>query len=627
MHNLSHPMSAPRLARRALTLTLLLGTAGVSGTSPAQTTPTTQPFGANVLVFNPSMPVKEIQATVDAIAAQQVSNQFGTARYALLFEPGVYGTAAQPLNFQVGFYTEVAGLGASPNDVTINGAINSYNQCFTNPDGTPGDCNALDNFWRSLSNLTINVAGQQGCHYGADFWAVSQASPLRRVKITGGNLSLMDYCDGSAEASGGFIADSDLPYVINGSQQQYFTRNSSLGGWSNGVWNQVFAGVVGAPAQSYPNPTYTTLASTPVSREKPFLTVDATGSYSVFVPAVQRNAAGTTWSTGTPAGTSLPLSRFFLAQPTTPVGEINLALLLGKNLILTPGVYHLNAPLVIERPNTVILGLGLATLVPQKGTEAITVADVDGVNISGLIVDAGPVNSPVLLKMGFGLPGLPLPRGGFFSHVSNPSSLHDVYFRVGGATPGKATTSLEINSADVLIDDTWAWRADHGVPTSVGWTANTASHGLVVNGDRVTALGLAVEHYQKEQVLWNGNAGETLFYQSELPYDVPSQSAWTSSTTDTMTHSTANGYPSYVVTNLAGTHQAHGLGIYSYFNQGVPIIEDNAITVPSTPGITVQDAGTVFLNGSGQITHVLNGVGPTAESQTAGQLQPVVSFP
>ena len=441
---------------------------------------------------------------------------------------------------------------------------------------------------------------------------------MRRVNIVGANLTLQDYCtDGPQYASGGFIADSQSSYVINGSQQQFFVRNSNLGGWSNGVWNQVFAGVVGAPAQSYPNQTYTTLASTPISRERPYLYEDSGGKYAVFVPAVQRSSTGTTWANGPTAGKSVPLSRFFIATPKTPVEEINLALLLGQNLILTPGVYALKQPIVVEYPDTIVLGLGFATLVPQKGNEAIAVADVGGVEIAGLIIDAGPVNSPVLLRMGFGLFGLPLPRGGFFSHLNDPSLVSDVFFRIGGATAGKATTSLEIDSSDVIVDDLWAWRADHGA--GAGWTLNTADHGLIVNGDRVTALGLAVEHYQKEQVLWNGNGGETIFYQSELPYDPPSQSAWMDRG--------ANGYPSYVVTDLVNTHQAYGFGIYSFFNQGINIVEDNAMTVPKVPGVSVQDTGTVFLNGNGQITHVINGVGGTANSSNGGSLQPVVSYP
>ncbi len=578
----------------------------------------TPAFGPNVVIFSPGMPTAQIQATVDAIANQQVSNQFGTERYALLFEPGVYGSAAAPLDFQVGYYTEVAGLGASPGDVTINGHVDVYNQCFPVPAGAPTNCTALDNFWRSLSNLTINVQGLSGCRGSGDFWAVSQADPMRRVNIVGANLTLQDYCTaGPQYASGGFIADSQTGFVINGSQQQFFVRNSSLGGWSNGVWNQVFSGVLGAPAQSYPNQTYTTLPSTPISRERPYLSVDAAGKYGVFVPAVQRSSVGTTWATGATAGKLVPLSHFFIATPSTSIYEINLATLLGKDLILTPGVYQLREPIVVARPDTIVLGLGFATLVPQTGKEAITVADVDGVEIAGLIIDAGPVSSPVLVRMGFGVLGRPLPRGGFFPHISDPSLVSDVFFRIGGATAGKASTSLEIDSSDAILDDIWAWRADHGA--GAGWTLNTADHGVVVNGDRVTALGLAVEHYQKEQVLWNGNDGETIFYQSELPYDPPSQSAWMDGA--------ANGYPSYVVTNLVGAHQAYGLGIYSFFSQGINIVEDNAMTVPNTPGISVHDVGTVFLSGSGQITHVIDGVGATANSSNAGTLNPVVSYP
>src|SRR6185437_10412660 len=188
------PVAGPSkyLIRRYLGLAAALAVAsyGLATLGPAQASATTAPtahrvpaaqqlagepnFGPNVFVFTPSMPQSQIQATVDSIAAQQVPNQFGTQRYSLFFEPGTYGTAANPLRFQVGYYTQVAGLGASPDDVVINGSADVYNQCFA-----PDNCIALDNFWRSLSNLTINVAGQSGCKGNTEFWAVSQAAPLR----------------------------------------------------------------------------------------------------------------------------------------------------------------------------------------------------------------------------------------------------------------------------------------------------------------------------------------------------------------------------------------------------------------------------------------------------------------
>ena len=371
----------------------------------------------------------------------------------------------------------------------------------------------------------------------------------------------------------------------------------------------MFSGVTGAPAQSYPNPTYTTLATTPVSREKPYLYLNSKGKYEVFVPAAQKATSGATWAAGAEPGRSIPIKDIFVAQSTNTATELNLALAEGKSLILAPGVYQLSEALKVKGANTVILGMGDATLVPQNGTAAIEVADVDGVDISGVIIDAGPVNSPVLLKVA-------TEAGN--NHSADPSAIQDVFFRIGGATLGKATTSLEVNSDDVILDDIWAWRADHG-NGGIGWTLNTGAHGLVVNGNRVTALGLAVEHYQKQQVLWNGNAGETIFYQSELPYDPPSQAAWKDGR--------ANGYPSYVVADSVNKHAAYGLGIYSYFNQGVNIIEDNAMTVPVANGVKVTGIGTVFLNGSGQITHVINGAGSTADISNDGTLQPVVTYP
>src|SRR5277367_4078828 len=168
--------------------------------APLSATPN---FGPNVYVFTPSTPLSEIQAAVDAVANTQVSNQFGTQRYALLFEPGTYGSSTTPLNFQVGYYTDIAGLGASPNDTVINGSIDVYNQCDSS------GCNATDNFWRSLSNLTIavNTPGF-GC-YNGEFWAVSQGAPLRRVNING-PVTLDDYCTQPSDSSGGFIADSQI---------------------------------------------------------------------------------------------------------------------------------------------------------------------------------------------------------------------------------------------------------------------------------------------------------------------------------------------------------------------------------------------------------------------------------
>jgi len=573
-------------------------------------------FGANVFVFNPSMTQDSIQSTLDSIASQQVSNQFGSQRYAVFFAPGTYGSSADPLIFQVGYYTSVAGLGRSPGDVTINGQINVYNQCF----GT--NCIALDNFWRSLSNLTINVTGNKpggnDCSAATDFWAVSQAAPLRRVQVNG-KLSLMDYCDGSPDfASGGFIADSGFtgPAIINGSQQQWITRNSNLGGgWSNGVWNQVFCGDNGAPAQNFGNGgVFTTLATCPVTEEAPFLYTDSQGGYSVFVPAVQHNSVGPASGSSTEAGTSIPLSKFFVASPGMSGATITAALARGRNLILTPGVYNLNQPIVVPHPDTVVLGLGMATLVPQRGNAAMIVVRNSGVKLSGFMIDAGPVKSPVLLSV-----GTPGP-----SDASNPDLIQDVFFRIGGAetTPVSATVSLLDNASNSIIDDVWAWRADHG--NAVGWTVNTADTGVAVTGDNVTAYGLFVEHYQKNEVIWSGQGGTDIFFQNELPYDPPSQSAW-------MASPTHDGYPSFLVTGNVKSFQGYGMGSYIVFIQTpATLFDDAAFQAPKTPAVQFHDLLVVYLGGSGGDKSIINGVGgPVTSTNNPGIGTPVnlISYP
>jgi len=571
-------------------------------------------FGPNVFVFTPGTPQSEIQATADAIAAQQLRNEFGPQRYAMLFAPGTYGSPAHPLNFQVGYYTTVAGLGLLPNDVTINGSVDVYNQCTST-----GFCTALNNFWRSLSNLTLNVVKlNAGCRSN-EFWAVSQAAPLRRVQVNG-TTTLMDYCTGPSFASGGFIADSAMQTVINGSQQQWFTRNSRVTTWTNAVWNQTFSGVIGAPPQSFPTPPYTTLPTSPTSREAPFLYQDSTGKYNVFVPAVQHNSVGPTWTTGSTPGTSIPLSRFYIARPGQSAGAINRQLASGKNLLLTPGIYHLSQPIRVSRHDTVILGIGFPTLVPTDGNLAISVRTDVGVLVSGMIIDAGPRNSPVLLQMGAGKgredddanAGDEGDNGDHGDSIrlnptNDPNAITDVFFRIGGATPGRATLSLLINSNYTVLDDVWAWRADHG--NGVGWTLNRADTGLIVNGKNVTAQGLFVEHYQKYEVIWNGNNGTDVFFQNEMPYDPPSQAAWNEG-------NGVLGWPAFKITNQVTMFNGHGMGSYSFFNQGPEIFATRAFEVPYTlPLGSMQDLLTVFLdakNGHGGILHVINNTGASS---------------
>jgi hypothetical protein len=581
---------------RRLAIVLVLGLMAVPSAASAHDRP--PDLGPNVKVFDPSMSTAEIKATVDAIAAQQVPDQFGTRRYALLFKPGTYGTPTDPLNFQLGYYTEVAGLGASPTDVTINGTIDVYNQC-----DAPDNCVALVNFWRSLSNLTIKVAGKQRCQGAGEFWATSQAAPMRRVKVDG-FTTLMDFCSGPSFASGGFVADSQFTgTVVNGSQQQYLVRDSELtpGAWTNGVWNQVFAGVQNAPAQQFPGhpDPYTTLDTNPVSREKPFLQLDAKGRYSVFVPDARTDSSGTTWANGPTAGHAISIKRFFVAKPTDSVREINRALDRGQNLLFTPGVYAIDRTIDVERTGTVVLGLGMATLDARNGAVPMKVAD--GVEVSGLIFDAGPVNSPKLLQVGSR-------HGGWdgWHRRSQPTALHDVFFRIGGPHVGKATVSLEVNSDGAILDDIWAWRADHG--SGAGWTSNTADTGVVVNGDDVTATGLFVEHYQRYEVIWNGEGGRTIMFQNEMPYDPPDQAAYQ--------HDGLLGWASYKVAPWVKTHEGWGLGSYCFFNVDPSIHASHAFEVPVRPGVKLHDILSLSITNHGTIDHVVNDFGAPTDDAT-----------
>ncbi|MCH0570172.1 coagulation factor 5/8 type domain-containing protein [Streptomyces sp. MUM 136J] len=542
-------------------------------------------LGPNVLVFDPSTP--GIQERLDDVFRRQESAQFGTGRHALLFKPGTY----DGLNAQLGFYTSIAGLGLSPDDTTINGDVTVDAGWFGG--------NATQNFWRSAENLALVPAN------GTNRWAVAQAAPFRRMHVRG-SLNLAP--SGYGWASGGYIADSRVDGQVGPySQQQWYTRDSAVGGWVNAVWNMVFSGVEGAPAQSFPNPPYTTLDTTPVSREKPFLHVDG-DAFRVFLPAKRTNARGVSWDGGTPRGTSLPLERFYVAAPGDGAATLNQALAQGLHLLLTPGVYHLDEPVRVNRPNTVVLGLGYATLVPGNGVTALRVADVGGVRLAGFLVDAGPVGSPALLEIG--------PRGAWRDHRANPTTVQDVFVRVGGAGAGRAAIGMVVNNRHTIVDHTWIWRADHG--TGVGWETNRADYGLVVNGDDVLCTGLFVEHFNKYDVQWYGQRGRTVFFQNEKAYDAPDQAA--------IQNGSVKGYAAYKVGDHVTEHEAWGLGSYCFYNADPTIVQHHGFAAPERPGVRFHDVLVISLGGNGQYEHVINDTGaPTSGTSTIPST--VVSYP
>ena len=551
------------------------------GSSPPGPAPS---FGSHVLIFDPSMGNDTIQNQLNTVNGQMEGDQFDNNGYAYLFKPGSYS-----LDVKVGFYTHMIGLGQSPDDVIITGAVRSK------ADWMGG--NATCNFWRTAENFA--VVPTQAIDNGTDVWAVSQGTSFRRAHVKG-SIQL----DDGGWSSGGFIADTTIDNQISsGSQQQFLTRNDNLGNWQGSNWNMVFVGDQQSPADSWPQPPMTVVAATPLVREKPFLFIDSSGDFLVMVPSLKTMSSGSSWASGAPPGAAVSIDRFYVANPASDTGAtMSAAISQGKNLLLTPGDYKLDAPIQVTQPGTVVMGIGLPVLTPSAGNSLVTIADVDDVTIAGLLIEAGPMKSTTLLEAG--------PTGSTADHSSSPTVIFDVNCRIGGNISGTASSCFTINSNDVIIDNSWLWRADHGGnndPAAGNWNGDQSDSGIIVNGNNVTAYGLFVEHHQQYQTMWNGNNGSVYFYQSEMPYDPPDQSAWKSSSSE-------NGYPSYKVADGVTSHHGAGIGVYAFFDNQV--YADNAIETPTAAGIDMTHLMT-YTGGGGGINNIINGTGGAAEAYSS----------
>ncbi|MFQ9515258.1 MAG: sialidase [Eubacterium sp.] len=557
-------------------------TAVVGGTESSKSAATSYEisvFGYNTNIFEPTTDnTNEIQSYIDTVYKTTEAGQFGTGRYAFMFAPGTY---SDDLTVKIGFYTQVAGMGLSPEDTTL-GNIRCQAEWMKGIkyDGEV-NYNALCNFWRSVENLTTTAK--------STMWAVSQATSMRRMNIKG-NLLLHQ---NGGYASGGFLADTKIAGEVSGaSQQQWLTRNSEMSKFEGVVWNNVLVGcgatVKGSEGQ-WPYAANTVVAKTPEEVEKPFLTIDDNGDYGVFVPEIKKNSEGVSWDGENIAGEFIGLDSFYVAKPTDTAATINAAIAGGKNLILTPGIYNISEPIKVTNENTVILGLGYATLKPTNGNQCMTVGNVGGVKIAGVLFDAGTKKSAALLTVGT--------AGDKTSHADNPIVLCDTFYRVGGAdaTPCKTTACVIINSSNVIGDNFWVWRADHG--SGVGWDKNTCDYGVIINGENVTTYGLMVEHFQKYQTQWNGNGGKCYMYQSELPYDIKSQSVWNAPG--------SYGYTDYKVASNVTTHEGYGIGIYSCYQAATCFLK-SAIECPDKPGVKFTNVCTYSLSGNGSIDYAIN---------------------
>ncbi|WP_159523529.1 coagulation factor 5/8 type domain-containing protein [Sunxiuqinia indica] len=532
-------------------------------------------LGENVFVFSPDMDMMEVQQLIDSIFEVQTKpeSEFNENRFAFLFEPGQYS-----LDVKVGYYTQVLGLGQSPDDVVINGAVRAVS-----PPSHNGS--VLINFWRSAENLSINPTVDS-----TNVWAVSQAAPMRRVHVRG-NLRLHDY----GAASGGFLADSKIDGVVDfGPQQQWFSRNSEWQSCTGGLWNIVSQGVLDAPKEDWPNRPYLSLDYTPLIREKPFWTQDALGELSLEIPTLKEKTNGVSWEDGyDPNSRKIALSDFYIAQPQHDNAEsINSALNQGKNILFTPGIYWLENSIEVTQPGAVLIGMGLPSIIPESSKPVIKIADVADVTLSSILVDAGLVQTEQLIEIG--------EPGADSDHSEHPTSIYDVFVRVGGYHAGTSQNCVTINSNNVVVDHIWLWRADHG--NGAGWDTNKAANGLTVNGDDVTIYGLFNEHYQEYQTIWNGENGRVYFYQCEMPYYVPSPDVWQ--------NDGKNGFASYKVSEDVATHDVWGMGIYNVFFNS-PAIVDWAIEAPEQLEQRFRHVTTIWLGGNegSEVKSIINGKG------------------
>lgn len=556
-------------------------------------------FGENVYFFSPSDDAMQVQEVLDRLWRAQEKNQFGGERYAIYFLPGKYD---DNISVKVGYYMQVAGLGYLPDDVQVK-ALN----CDARWLGGNDNHNATCNFWRGVENLRVN---------STVMWAVSQATFMRRMHITG----LLYLHDANGWASGGFLSDSLVGGMVDsGSQQQWLSRNCDWNGWRGSNWNIVFAGIPKGktPAATWPQKQYTNVETVEEMQEKPFLVYDNEQGFGVFLPAFREDAVGTSWQEvlendtkqglgdalpsdaangmGRPEGKFIPLSEFYVARADCDNAQtLNAALREGKHLFFTPGIYDLDAELCVDQAGSIVLGSGLATLRASAGNLCMRVDAPEGTIVAGLLFDAGAEKSPLLFCVGN--------NDETGQEVAAPTLLADLFFRVGGAqkTSTAVEACAELNSDHIIGDNFWVWRADHG--DGVGWTVNTAENGLVVNGDDVTIYALMVEHFRQYQTVWRGERGKVVMYQSEIPYDVPAQSEF-------MSHGgSVPGFASYKVEDGVKSHTAIGIGIYSY-NRDAQIEIFSAMEAPEETDIKIHHVIAVMITGNPGITHVLNELG------------------
>eukprot|EP01084_Bolivina_argentea_P275068 469000_1 len=513
------------------------------------------------------------------------NGQFNNNRFALLFLPGTYN-----VDVNVGFYTSVIGTGITPSETMIRNVIS--------PDGgnEPSPA-ALCNFWRSAENFMTSPTKTQNGHSNTMMWAVSQGVSLRRV-IINGNLDLYE---STGYSSGGYLSNSIITGTINsGTQQQWYTRNTNMKSWNGGNWNIVYQGMKNTPNNVCQNRTslYTSIDTTPIIAEKPFISYQ-NQKYFLMIPPIEKNKIGPTmFNSSTTNIAQIDFENVYVTNNATDTAStINSKIAAGIHIVLTAGNYNLSQPIQVTKSNITILGIGYPTLISTNGNILIEISDnVEGVRISGILYQAGTKNSSTLLQVGT-TKGI----------GSGYNFLYDVFARVGGpnnqwVTQVMTDIMVQINSNNVIMDNSWLWRADHDITGNVYSCNNPVNIGLQVNGNNVITYGLKVEHTLTNMVEWNGNNGSTYMFQSEFPYDVNQQQYG------------EPGYNAFRVNDNVKNFKGYGMGMYSFFRDNFVTVE-NAIKAPqNVDGVQFTNLFTIWLSGIGQITHVINDLGAAVNS-------------
>ncbi|CAI2360070.1 unnamed protein product [Moneuplotes crassus] len=533
------------------------------------------------------------QSTMD----HGMTDEYSKTRYAVLVGEGTY---KMPGPFRLGYYTQVTGVADNRELVNISPGIDVLNNCGKSGDPNCVSPGGLDNFWRSISNLKLDIS-ELGHPL---FFGVSQASPIRDLTITGNSILMCDINQYGqcGYTSGGFISGMEIDANIElGSQQQFYVTQSKFQKLTAGAWNIVSNNNQGGYEGGGDSNVHNTWGEYPLTET----------TSEVHLKAPKLVLEENVWKVVTDKERMLVDDFIVLSlgsneSPTVVseelIQQINEQLMDGaKGVIVEPGIYHLEGTLIVP-DNKVFVGLGLPTFVCQSTSGRCMETGSEGVHIQGMTFDAG-VNGKYSDKS-----NILLTVGDHGNGVSdNPSMLQDVYCRATRSDSKQATPQafacIEVKADHTIGENLWLWRGDHDIQSPlIPYDVNVCEHGLIVRGDNVKMFGLFVEHFNNYQTVWYGKNGEIRFYQSEMPYFL---------TVDGEQHIVDCSHPdssetveeqvcaSLYVSESATGFRGEGLGIYSFFPNTL-----NQKTIRAKTAIVVENDDVSFHHA---LTYWLNG--------------------